>query len=769
MTWGEPAAPAEGVDILVLIARLQRLAFGCLSSLPRAAGAAVTLFAAVVLVGWVLGVDGLKSIRPGYIAMNPVTALTFALAGASLFVRGEGRLGRRLALGSAIAVAAVGAAKLAELAAGYESGIDQWLFARELRGNRIAPNTAINFLLCGLALLACRSSRPAFGLARQVLASGSAGLSALAIVGYWQGIPVLYGVTDFVPMALHTASTFVVLSLGILLVRHVVEEVPHGAASGDSTAGLFSGGWLKAKVAIGFGAALLILGVVGVVSVRSTGLLLQHAREDDQTHKELAALRDVLSLLKDAQTGERGFVIVGDPAYLAPYEAAVQALPARIEFVQESLADDPEQAGRWGHVRRMIDAELEVLRHQIALREHGGFEPARAAVAAGTGRRLMNQIRAAIGEMVLTEEARLRERATRLDHSARVAVRVIPAGSVLALVVVGAAGWLIRRDIGARQRAEDALRLSEQRTRLIIETALDAVVTMDANGRVSGWNGQAEQMFGWRAGEAIGRAVHELIVPQHLREAHIAGIRRFLNSGEHSVLNRRVEIPALHRAGHEFPAEFSVTPMRVGETYAFAAFIRDISERKRAESVVKKAKEAAEAANQAKSTFLANMSHEIRTPMNGVLGMIDLMLATTLNSKQKRFAETVRQSGQNLLRIVNEILDFAKVEAGRLTLEQVEFDVYETIEEVIDLVAESAQSKGLTLACEIDEQVPAMLKGDPGRLRQILINLIGNAIKFTEHGEVVVRVHVEAGSQETPQSDDGALVPSEDEAARDNH
>jgi hypothetical protein len=192
----------------------------------RVAGLCVTLFAGTVLAGWLLGVETLKTVRPGYIAMNPVSAVTFALAGASLFLRGDRSLSRRLAVWFAALVACLGAAKLVELVGGYEVGVDQWLFARKLGSNRIAPNTALNFLLCGLALLAARSSRPVLGLCRQLLASGSAGLSALALVGYWQGMPVLYGVTDFVPMALHTAVCFLGLSVGILLVCHVPEAAP---------------------------------------------------------------------------------------------------------------------------------------------------------------------------------------------------------------------------------------------------------------------------------------------------------------------------------------------------------------------------------------------------------------------------------------------------------------------------------------------------------------------------------------------------------------
>ena len=313
-----------------------------------------------------------------------------------------------------------------------------------------------------------------------------------------------------------------------------------------------------------------------------------------------------------------------------------------------------------------------------------------------------------------------------------------------------------------RLQAEVALRKSEERIRSIIDTALDAIIGMDHRGYILDWNRRAETIFGWTREEAIGRELGETIIPPQYREAHRRGLQHFLRSGEGPVLNKRIEITGLRRDGMEFPIELAISPLKTATGYEFNAFVQDISERKRAEEELRSAKESAEAANRTKSQFLANMSHEIRTPMNGVLGMIELMLATTLNVKQKRFAETVRQSGQNLLRIVNEILDFAKVEAGRLALERVDFHVYETIEEVIDLVAERAQSKGLTLACEIDERVPVMLKGDPGRLRQILINLIGNAIKFTERGEVVVRVQNEGEPQDTLHSSEGVLLPSED-------
>ena len=293
-----------------------------------------------------------------------------------------------------------------------------------------------------------------------------------------------------------------------------------------------------------------------------------------------------------------------------------------------------------------------------------------------------------------------------------------------------------------RRAAEAALAASERATRQILTAAHDAFVAMDSDGVITDWNPQAESTFGWPEREAVGRELADTLIPERNREAHRRGLKRFLATGEGPVLGRRLELTALHRDGREFPVELTISAIPIAGGHSFNAFLRDITERKQVEQQLAVARDQALEASRMKSDFLATMSHEIRTPMNGVIGMTALLLDTELDATQREYAETVRASGDALLTIINDILDFSKVEAGRLDLEEIDFDLRKVVEQVAGLLGDAAHDKGLELVALLPPGMPTSMRGDPGRLRQILTNLVGNAIKFTDAGEVVVRAEV---------------------------
>jgi PAS domain S-box-containing protein len=289
-----------------------------------------------------------------------------------------------------------------------------------------------------------------------------------------------------------------------------------------------------------------------------------------------------------------------------------------------------------------------------------------------------------------------------------------------------------------RRRALASLVESETRARLIVDTAHDCFVGIDSADRIIAWNAQSERTFGWTRHEALGRTLAETIIPPAFRDAHKSGMTRFHATGDAPVVNQRLELTALHRSGREFPVELTVTsPMRVSKGFFFGAFLRDISDRRERDAELRRAKESAEAATKAKSEFLANMSHELRTPLNGVLGYAQLLQRDrSLNATQLEALEAISKCGSQLLDLINDVLDLSKIEAGRLEIEEAPTDLSRLVADLRYVVMEAAERKGLRLAMSVDGEVPGAVVLDARHLRQVLLNLVGNAIKFTRAGDV---------------------------------
>ena len=296
----------------------------------------------------------------------------------------------------------------------------------------------------------------------------------------------------------------------------------------------------------------------------------------------------------------------------------------------------------------------------------------------------------------------------------------------------------MQSDADERERHFNALQEAEARTRSILNTAADGIVSFDQQGRIESFNRAAEQLFGQDSGQAVGLDIRSMIPAMaEYMDSSSGGEGHASSATSPSIIGG--ERLGLRRDGTEFPLELSVSKVNLGRVRTFTAIVRDIGDRRRAEEALGVAA-AAQAANRAKSQFLANMSHEIRTPMSGVLGMAEMLLDTKLTPTQRRFAESVHRSGESLLKIIDGILDFSKIEAGKVDLESVDFKPRELTEEVTQLLLEAADKKGLELVYRVTDDVPVALRGAPSRLRQILINLVGNAIKFTDRGGVAITV-----------------------------
>ncbi|MCP4592820.1 MAG: response regulator, partial [bacterium] len=297
-----------------------------------------------------------------------------------------------------------------------------------------------------------------------------------------------------------------------------------------------------------------------------------------------------------------------------------------------------------------------------------------------------------------------------------------------------------------RKRAEEQVKRLSREVKLILDSAGEGIYGLDSAGKTTFINPAAARMVGWEVGELVGQPPHDVLhhtkpdgSPYAREECPIYAA--FRDGDVHHVDDELF----WKRDGTSFPVEYTSTPLlEHGELTGAVVVFRDIRERKQAETELLRAKEAAEAGNRSKSEFLANMSHEIRTPMNGIIGMTELTLGTQLTTEQRECLNTVMGCSNALLTLLNDILDLSKIEAGRTELEKTDFELATVMNAVADLASNLAREKGLELVCHVDPAIPNRLLGDPARLRQVLVNLSGNAVKFTEQGEVEISVEQES-------------------------
>jgi two-component system sensor histidine kinase/response regulator len=297
-------------------------------------------------------------------------------------------------------------------------------------------------------------------------------------------------------------------------------------------------------------------------------------------------------------------------------------------------------------------------------------------------------------------------------------------------------------DMTREKQMMDQLMESEEKYRSILEAIEDGYCEVDLKGYLTFFNKSFCRILGYSEDELVGRNLREFSDEEDAKEAY-DGFNKVFTTGVHAegfVWGMK------RKDGSKRYAESSISLIRgsKGKIVGFQGITRDITERKLTEEALKRAKEEAEAANIAKSEFLANMSHEIRTPMNGIIGLTELTLGSTLTREQREYLQMVKMSADSLLALLNSVLDLAKIESRKIELEEIDFDLRTTVEHAVQTVAVKAGEIGLEMICRIRPEVPTALVGDPSRLRQVLINLLGNAVKFTHEGDVSLDVRIEA-------------------------
>jgi PAS domain S-box-containing protein len=686
------------------------------------AGIAVSVVGALVLIGWLLDLAMLKRISPPFLPMEANAALAFVLSGVALHQLSAVntlRWRRVLAQACAFFVALIGVLTLSESLYGWHLGIDQLLFTQPvadgaLDPGRMAPASALHFALIGVALL-IMDFRRTYPLA-QLLALIACMASLLVLVGYIYGEASIYSTTTYTRMSLHTSAGFVALCAGVLLARQdrgILVILTSDAAGGEMARRLLPAAFvmpllLGSVVLAGERARLyetgFLLSVMVMATIASFATLIwwnsgSLYRLDAERRRAVEALKKGQAQLNDAQ---------------------------RIAHVGSADWDIPTNAITWSdELYRILGLEPQ----EVAASNEAFLE------------RVHHEDRDSVRQII--DGARLASEPFSLDY------RVLrPDGTPRLLhgegtVVCHEDGEPVRvtttaQDVTERKRIEYALRKSEERTRSIIANANDAFIAIDQGGRITDWNQQADATFGWSGVEAIGQTLADLVLPERDREQHRESLHRFLTTGEGPVLNTRIEILALHRDGHEFPVEVTMSVVGSGRSYMFSAFLRDITERKNAEESLAKHAQDLARINAELEDFTHSVSHDLKEPLRGIeafAGFLAEDYGDKLDEQGQRYVGVLRDSAVRMKDLIDDLLQLSRI--GRTAVEYVQIPMRAMIEDIGLDLGFAIQEKNVDL--RVDPNLPT-IACDKVRLREVFKNLISNAVKYNDKPQPVVEI-----------------------------
>ncbi|MEO6406326.1 MAG: PAS domain S-box protein [Ferruginibacter sp.] len=689
----------------------------------------IIFVACMVLSGWLFDIVLFKSILPSFSPMNPLTALLFLLSGISLFLLNskdapaQYRAGKLLA----IVIILIALTRLVGFIVGYDIKIDRILFTKKLATNRMVLHTAINFLLVGLSLF-FMDKRKSLLVPSQIFASVAFLISLLTIMGYVYAPGTLNKVAVQIPMAIHTACTFMLLTLALVLSRYqdgfvsVIMQKNIGGAIFRKL--LYISVVLPFMVAIlrysegkadlsktEFGTPLLVISIV-VITFFLIWLIARKLNQADKKRQEgYAELISLKNELADNETKYRNLV---DNAGVMMYTVTLRGIVTFASNKSYDVTGYTASEFTGMHYSQCIDKDYY------------------SEVKENHSRQVLNARKETTIEFcIITKngESKWIEQTTVLLFE-----NDIPSGF-----------HCIAKDITETKEMQEILKKYElqlvqnqERLQSILDNASSMIYIKDLEGKYILTNKRFKEFYDLKDDALLGRTdfdIASMVQAQRFKDTDA----RVLTTG------KPVELEEIIDTGfgkfNMLIVKFPLLDVQ-GKIYGISGIATDITERAKDREQLIQARQVAEDAKKMQEQFLANMSHEIRTPMNGIQGMTNLLLETELNEEQKDFAKTIKKSSDNLVVIINDILDFSKITAGKLNIEEIDFNLDEVIHNIRAVFRHRIKDKGLTLQMNMNENVPAILNGDPYRLNQVLVNLVGNAIKFTQSGSIIIDISV---------------------------
>ena len=491
-----------------------------------------------------------------------------------------------------------------------------------------------------------------------------------------------------------------------------------------------------------FALALVALCVVGVYSYLNVRHLSATSRSVTDSQKILEMVARLHSDLAEIERGALGYSLTGLDTFLPPYQASLQRKDRELTLLREWTRDIPAHQATLDKLEPLVNRRCAAVLALLRARAQQGLEGARQVAASTDSTKGMDEIRSLLDGLVRHESDGLEKRATEAEAAATKTQQVIVLGSLAGLGLVAAVIFALKRDITSRHRAERRALSEHALMTELVDHIPDLIYIKDVKGRFLIVNRAYRKFLSTDENVSVeGKTVYDFLKP-HWAEIQDHDEQAVVRSG-HPFIDR------IERSGLEEDARwFLTTKVPVFDSKGVCSQLigihRDITTSRETQEELKRARAQIDSAVRTKADFLANISHELRTPMNGIVGMTELVLDTEVTSQQREYLGQVKNSAQSLLDLLNNICDFSKSEEDEMVLENNPFDLHQLVADVVKPLRSRAGEKGLALTCRVSENVSRWLRGDAARLRQVLVNLIGNGIKFTEQGEVAIEINQEA-------------------------